>query len=323
MPSLARYLQVEFPKHISSDWICTHERNFLSEDLVAYLGYRPRADILLEKNDSSRRLWIEFEISRADPVANHVKFATAHLFQPQERTDTFISMASSHIASGRRNLAENTILLMRHLGMDAFHLALLPMYSAQEIRNLNHLPINLLSNLGINVSHEIERIFNVVEPVYRHNLHSRIHFAGDLTEVLRNLRRWNKDIRSNLKQPLWGKRTITYFVYDPQSANFAPSKFCAYVPVVSYNSYPQNLSGSLSKPEMDLEIYQSIETDQKIFDGKRAREHLNHCLCMQYQECHDNSRMSKDFENWLSRHSESIGVHPQGPKFLTFPEWFI
>jgi hypothetical protein len=28
-------------------------------------------------------LWIEFEVSRADPVANHAKFATAHLFQPQ------------------------------------------------------------------------------------------------------------------------------------------------------------------------------------------------------------------------------------------------
>jgi hypothetical protein len=36
----------------------------------------------------SRRLWIEFEISRADPVANHAKFATAQLFQPLPVTHT-------------------------------------------------------------------------------------------------------------------------------------------------------------------------------------------------------------------------------------------
>ena len=33
------------------------------------------ADVLLERVDGSRRLWVEFEVSRADPVANHAKFA--------------------------------------------------------------------------------------------------------------------------------------------------------------------------------------------------------------------------------------------------------
>jgi len=68
-------------------------------------GYTSRADILLTKDDGSRRLWIEFEISRADPMANHAKFATAHLFSRQLQTDCFISMVISHVVRGRRNLA--------------------------------------------------------------------------------------------------------------------------------------------------------------------------------------------------------------------------
>ena len=72
--------------------------------LEALLGYRPRVDVLLEREDGSRRLWIEFEVSRADPVANHAKFATAHLFQPQAEADSFLAMVSPHVARGRRSL---------------------------------------------------------------------------------------------------------------------------------------------------------------------------------------------------------------------------
>ena len=50
---------------------------------------------------------LSIEVSRADPVANHAKFATGHLFQPQLPTDVFISMESSNATQGRRNLAFN------------------------------------------------------------------------------------------------------------------------------------------------------------------------------------------------------------------------
>ena len=56
---------------------------------------------LPEPRLSTRRLWIEFEISRADPAANHAKFATAHLFRPWGPSDAFVSMISAHVARAR------------------------------------------------------------------------------------------------------------------------------------------------------------------------------------------------------------------------------
>lgn len=126
-------MQQEFTRRTSSGWVCYPESRILSLELENHLGYRPRADVLLEREDGSKRLWIEFEISRADPVANHAKFATAHLFQPQSANDIFISMVSSHVDLGRRNLAANTILLMRCVGMTAFQTVLLPQFSATLI----------------------------------------------------------------------------------------------------------------------------------------------------------------------------------------------
>lgn len=101
-------------------WSCEVEARVLDGRFEKLLGYAPQADVLLVSDDGLHRLWIKFEVSRADPVANHAKFATAHLFQPQRSTGTFVSMMSSHVARGRRNLAANTVLLMRRIGMKAF-----------------------------------------------------------------------------------------------------------------------------------------------------------------------------------------------------------
>ena len=73
MGALTGYLQDAFERLSPRGWSCRREAAFLSRELDRRLGYRPRADVLLEKADGSRRLWIEFEVSRADPVANHVK----------------------------------------------------------------------------------------------------------------------------------------------------------------------------------------------------------------------------------------------------------
>jgi hypothetical protein len=91
------------------------------------LGYDPRADVVLTNTASKTRVWIEFEVSRADPVANQTKFATAHLFLPQTPADHFVAMVSPHIDRGRRNLAAGAIRLMRRVGMSAFQTTLLPL----------------------------------------------------------------------------------------------------------------------------------------------------------------------------------------------------
>ncbi len=94
MGALTEYLQDGFAEFCPPDWTCRREVQVLDSPLAELFGYAPKADVCLERNDGQRRLWIEFEVSRADPVANQAKFATAHLFQPQRPTETFVSMVS-------------------------------------------------------------------------------------------------------------------------------------------------------------------------------------------------------------------------------------
>lgn len=165
MGVLTSYLQQEFIQQSPPGWVCHRERGLLNKRLEDFLGYASRVDVLLERQDVSRRLWIEFEISRADPVANHAKFATAHLFEPQLKTDSFISMVSPHVTRGRRNLAANTILLMRRIGMSAFQTVLFPQMSKEEIQRLNHLDLTSIKNTGLAVKSEIERAISVSETI--------------------------------------------------------------------------------------------------------------------------------------------------------------
>jgi hypothetical protein len=117
----------------------------LPTELTQLLGYDPRADVVLTNTVNRSRIWIEFEVSRADPVANHAKFATTTLFNPQSPADHFVSMVSPHIDRGRRNLAAATIRLMRRIGMSAFQTTLLPLTPPNEVKRLNHLPVEQLA----------------------------------------------------------------------------------------------------------------------------------------------------------------------------------
>jgi len=98
MGQLANFLQESFVVQPPLGWSCHRELRVLSSDFEQLLGYSPRADVCLETIDASRRIWIEFEISRADPVANHAKFATAHLFKPFEQSPEIGSAFNSWVS---------------------------------------------------------------------------------------------------------------------------------------------------------------------------------------------------------------------------------
>jgi len=259
---------------------------------------------------------------RADPVANHAKFATSHLFQPQISTDAFISMVSPHVARGRRNLAANTILLMRNIGMNAFQTVLFPHMSGQEIKRLNHLEKKELLEQGINTRPEIERALLISEPVLAIPK-QRIHYVGDIIEVMLNLHSWNREIKTEKGCDLWGRRVITYFVYDPRSKNFAPSKFCAYVSVCAEPySQPVAPSGS-SYSGMTIKNYTSIDENDRRFDGRRARIHLTDNLGMIRKEQNQDPEIRNNFDIWIRNLIDSVTIHPKGPVFLIPPNWFI
>ncbi len=70
MGALTKFLQREFSRRPPIGWACRSEVRLLPLDLEQLLGYSPRVDVLFEREEPKRRLWIEFEVSRADPVAN-------------------------------------------------------------------------------------------------------------------------------------------------------------------------------------------------------------------------------------------------------------
>lgn len=311
MGQLALHLQRAFVEQCPPGWVCRSEVRLLSGETERLLGYSSRADVVLEQLDGSRRLWVEFEISRADPVANHAKFAVAHLFQPQIENDAFVTMVSAHVERGRRNLASGGIALMRRVGMNAFQTALLPFVPAAEIKRLNHLSLDLLAREAVPVTDEIERVFAVSQEVLTMG-ERRLHLVADVLDAVLNLRAWNREMAQPELRTLWRKRSVTYFVFDPFSGEFAPSKFCAY----------SLLPSPAPTATMSVEGYASLDGSDRRFDGQRAQQHLTGGLAMRARTPDESPHLVARFEGWLARHSDTISVHPSGPVFLLPPTWF-
>jgi hypothetical protein len=137
-----------------------------------------------------------------------------------------------------------------------------------------------------------------------------------------NLRQWNREIETAAGKALWGKRTVTYFVLDARSGTFAPSKFCAYVPIVASPNYGGTPQHPHANAAMTLALYVSLDGINSRFDGHRAWTHLTGSLVMVRRAPQESSHLVSLFEQWLARNKDSIIVHPSGPVFLSAPEWF-
>lgn len=321
MGALTGYLQQEFARQCPTGWKVRPEARLLTESLEGLLGYAARADVLLEKLDGSRRLWIEFEVSRADPVANHAKFATSHLFSPQAAIDRFLAMVSPHVTRGRRNLAFNAIALMRLVGMRAYQTVLLPYLAPGDVQRLNQLDLTSLSAQGLNIGREIERAFAVTEPMITMT-DCDIHLVGDLLGVMLNLRRWNEDLDTEEGKHLWGQRRFIYFVYDPESGLFAPSKFCAYSAIFNHPGAVDASQGRAALGTMSVVIYTSFNDGSHLLDGHKAQIHLTTGLGMIPVTPEEAPKANDHFNYWRTRHEDYVQVHPDGPVLLMSPEWF-
>jgi hypothetical protein len=315
MGQLTGYLQDQFHLHCPAGWECRPEAPVMNPELEAILGYAPRSDIVLANQSDGRRLWIEFEVSRADPVANHAKFATAHVFQPQAPHDIFVSMVSRHVDRGRRNLAANTILVMRKIGMNAVQTVLFPILSGNEVQRFNHMKPEDLRTGGPEVQPEIERVFAVSTPQGTADGH-RIFFAGDIVDVLLNARMWNEGVATPSGRSPWRQRRIQYFVYVPFSREFAPSKFCAFLPIPLVTELPQRVAPS----HMTLELYAALDEEEPRFDGHAAQRHLTRRLGMLTHTPDSHPKAAADFHRWIERMADLIQVSSSGPVFLV-PPW--
>lgn len=281
----------------------------LAPEIGAAIGCDPRADVCLTRSDDARRIWIEFEISRADPVANHVKFAVAHGFVPQRSGDAFVSMVSSHVDVGRRSLASAAVLLMRQVGMSAFQTMLLPQVGPAEVAALNGLSPEELRRRRLPIQPEIDRVLRIVEAVSDRPRY-RIYFAADVGEVLMNARRWNLEVAGEPGRSLWRRKqrpSVQYFVHDRYSGLFAPSKFCAFVPVPREVAN-RDAAGFASAHLMSMGLYSELDESEPRFDGHVARRHLERGLLMTLEVLDERHELLGAFEAWRRRHAEVLAI---------------
>lgn len=279
MGTLTGYLQGRFRDGCPAEWACRAEVPLLDEAACRRLGFQPRADVLMERRDGSRRIWIEFEISRADPVANQAKFATARFLEGGWAADTFVSMHSRHIVRGRSALAAGTAMMMRSLGIPAFQVDLLPTFDGEAIRQLNALPRAELEQLApFDAGPEIERVLQVTDAMLVSGWH-RIHKADNAFTVSVNVRQWNREMAATPTATLWGRRAVQYFVHDPGSGLFAPSKFCAFVPAPGGDAGGAAFRTVQEPPGgMRMGLYAVLGEQDPRFDGHVARRHLEQRL---------------------------------------------
>jgi hypothetical protein len=313
MGSLAPYLTRSMEAHLPAGWAGTAEARVFTPRQASEFGFQGACDLLLENQQECRKVWIEFEISRSDPVANQVKYAVRHVVSPYSAKESFISMGSTHLAPGRKLLLQANVHVLRRLGMRAFHLPLLPHLDGPEIQRLNQLDQGLLDRENLPVKKDVERLLAVIEPIAsRGGIDA--HYIGDLSEALLNVRRWNEQMTLEKNQRKWGKRTVTFFATDPTEKLFAPSKFCAY-----------QISGDTDKKQdnelpgaINISNYVRLGEQNPKFDGRLARLHLEKRLGMQLLEkgSLEETTIHKIFKNWLPKQEKYIRLHPKGPKFL-------
>jgi len=306
--NLASHLVERFARALPADWQCEPEAALFDKEVERRVGFQAHADLVLE-SPVGTRLVVELEISRADPVTNQVQFWLARELGELRESDVLVSMFSPHVTRGRRNLSALFTRRVRAVGVPAFQVSLLPELSPARIKELNHSSVASLKQARLPARQEIERILSVVEP--RGEREHRIHFAGDVTDVMANLWAWNDEMFVR-RDETWRRRKIQFFVFDPACKVFAPSKFCAFIPA------PRAL-GAPAPATMTLDVYESLGEQDPRFDGHRARKHLTRRLA--FREVPLEGAVEEWFWEWHRGFGDWVGLR-RPLRVLLPPEWY-
>ncbi len=149
-----------------------------------------------------------------------------------------------------------------------------------------------------------------------------IHLAGDLLIVFFNVRHRNDDVSTEDGLRLWGRRTVTYFVYESETRLFAPSKFCAYsaVPLRSDRRSPVQSSPALGV--LSVATYSRFNDGTHLLDGNRAVNHLTGQLGMLLRRPEEVPEVAAQFKDRFARVADCINIHPRGAQFVLPPAWY-
>jgi hypothetical protein len=135
-------------------------------------------------------------------------------------------------------------------------------------------------------------------------------------DVLLNARAWNDEVRTPIGRQRWGRRRVQYFVAVPYSGEFAPSKFCAFLPIRP----PETAHEITAASRMTLEYYVQLDQSEPRFDGNIAQRHLTKHLGMLRKTLADDPRTGEQFSHWLKTLADLISVPSTGPVLLLPPE---
>lgn len=116
-----------------------YEADVFPASLCEEIGYSPAADLLVEYpwDGIDVRIWIELEVSRADPVANPAKFLVAFSERSPRSGEVFVFAISHAIQKGRAALCRRFVEMMRKRGFPVFTEEYLPSATEHLIRRLN------------------------------------------------------------------------------------------------------------------------------------------------------------------------------------------
>ncbi len=199
--------------------------------------------------------------------------------------------------------------------MQAVQTILFPALNGPEVQRFNQMSKDDLRKMGPDVQPEIERVFAVTTPQGDAGEH-RIYLAGEVVDVLLNARAWNREVAMPTGRGLWGRRTVQYFVAVPFSAEFAPCKFCAFLPI--RRGQPSSAGGDTSR--MTLEFYVQLDESEPRFDGNVAQRHLAKRLGMVAKTPADDPQTAALFQQWLATVADLVTVSSREPVFLLPPD---
>jgi hypothetical protein len=305
---VANELKERWVQNPPSGWIAEDEIDLLSPKERRLLGYRPLVDVVLTHQKTMQKLFIEIEISRADPVANHAKFASAHLLNSFDFQDAFVSLVSNHVQKGHANLAAHTIYLLRAAGIRAFQMPLLSDLPGNVICQINQglLPVSTLPTPALS------EVIELTCPVSESD-NDQIYYVTNCLEAILNLVQWNHDINTAKGKFAWGKRRLKYLLYDPKTGLFAPSKFCAFTKIRKPSTVGDN---SLSATSMSIEVYSQIPQNQSIFDGQKAWKRLSALGFKKIAGKDANDQIRSHFAAWHKANLSTLTVEPCGWEVL-------
>jgi hypothetical protein len=112
---------------------------------------------------------------------------------------------------------------------------------------------------------------------------------------------------------LWRRRQVQFFVVDPATGLFAPTKFCAFLPAL-------RLGGPTTPPTMTFRIYSSLGEQDSRFDGNVARRHLERRLAFNIVPL-DDSHFRGAFEAWHQQTNDQITLRKPVTLLLP-PDWY-